>query len=271
MDKNLDVDKFNGKKILVIGDIMLDQYLYGEVTRLSQEAPMILADIFSKQFTLGGAGNVASNLAALGAQVTLIAACGKDGYYDTLKSQVSASNIYNLKLTFFDERKTTVKTRVIASNQQIFRYDWEDLTPIESQIIDDDISTYVPIADAVLISDYAKGMLTNKRIKQILKLCKQYKKPVVVDSKVSNLKKYIGCTVITPNLIELAGAFGIEKLRREQDILKYGWKLSKLLKANVLITRGKDGMTLFRKDNHLLHTQAIKQKIIDPCGAGDSV
>jgi D-beta-D-heptose 7-phosphate kinase/D-beta-D-heptose 1-phosphate adenosyltransferase len=268
------LDSDHRPRLLVIGDLILDEYIWGAVTRISPEAPVPILETKSENLTLGGAANVANNLVALGCEVHLVGAIGQDEKGDKLVSLIEEKGIFSKGIFRFVHRPTTSKIRVVAHNQQILRIDKEDNRPIteetENRIIKY-INKALPDMDIVICSDYRKGILTEKVFNAVTHRAKNSKKRVIVDPKSSDFELYKGATIITPNQFEVEKAVPI-KIQDKIDLDRAAEYLLNLTHAEVLlITRGKDGMTLYpNKEKHVdIPTQA--KEVFDVTGAGDTV
>ena len=212
------VDKFKEKTILVVGDIMLDKYVYGETTRISPEAPVPVVKIMRDEFILGGAANVANNVASLKGNVILAGVIGKDKDGEILKKLLKQKNINSI-LFEDEERPTIVKERIISGNNyQLLRLDYEKTSIIDEKIqkkMFDEIKLNIKKIDVILLSDYSKGVLSDKLSKSLIKLGKENKIPVIVDGKPENSEWYKNCTLITPNLKEATAMSNVD-----QDIIE---------------------------------------------------
>ena len=268
--------KFKQQNILVIGDLMVDEYLWGNVDRISPEAPVQIVDIERDEYTLGGAGNVVKNLVSLKANV-YVASVVDDKENGTLiinelnKLGVSISGIFK-----DSNRISSKKTRIIslANNQQILRVDSETKSPItkngENNIINF-VKANIDKFDAIIISDYLKGVLTRKILQNVVGIARKYNKPTIVDPKGENYEKYRKSTVITPNKKEAEVASKIT-IKDENDLRKVGKKLLDQIETEaVLITRGKEGMTLFETAGEITSIPAKAKEVFDITGAGDTV
>ena len=268
---------FNGNdrpKVLVVGDLILDEYIWGSVHRISPEAPVPILETRSENLALGGAANVANNLVGLGCEVHLCGAVGQDEKGDKLLKTIHDRAIQTEGIFRFVHRPTTSKMRIIAHNQQILRVDKEDNRPItektEKKLIQY-INQILPEMDGVICSDYHKGILTEKVIKAIMHRAQKSKKPVIVDPKSSDFSLYKGATVITPNLREVARSVPI-KIEDKEDLGRAAEYLLNLTKAQaILITQGKDGMSLYQSKEKSVSIPTVAKEVFDVTGAGDTV
>jgi len=263
--------KIKESRILVIGDLVLDRYIWGKVSRISPEAPVPVVEVTADNFMLGGAANVANNIVALGGDVTVAGVVGKDRAGEVLKQLLEDKEIECA--LFEDSRPTTIKTRVIAHNQQVVRFDKEDKSRITGRVMEDIIGFLkhaVHEHDAVIVSDYKKGMVSRELIRGILRVAKPRKKLLAVDPKVGHFHFYKGVSLITPNLMEASQGSGVE-IKDEVSLIKAGKTLmSRLSCGAVLITRGEEGMSLFEKDR-VTHIPTVARHVYDVTGAGDTV
>ncbi len=261
-------------KILVIGDLILDEYIWGGVSRISPEAPVPILETRSENLALGGAANVANNLVGLGCEVHLCGAIGQDEKGDKLLKTIHDRSIQTEGIFRFVHRPTTTKIRIIAHNQQILRVDKEDNRPIteetEKKLIQY-INQVIPTMDGVICSDYHKGILTEKVIKAVMRKAQKSEKAVIVDPKSSDFSLYKGATVITPNLREVASSVPI-KIKDQEDLGRAAEYLLNLTKAQaILITQGKDGMSLYKSKEKLISIPTVAKEVFDVTGAGDTV
>ena len=261
-------------KILVIGDLILDEYIWGGVSRISPEAPVPILETRSENLALGGAANVANNLVGLGCEVHLCGAIGQDEKGDKLLKTIHDRSIQTEGIFRFVHRPTTTKIRIIAHNQQILRVDKEDNRPIteetEKKLIQY-INQVIPTMDGVICSDYHKGILTEKVIKAVMRKAQKSEKAVIVDPKNSDFSLYKGATVITPNLREVASSVPI-KIKDQEDLGRAAEYLLNLTKAQaILITQGKDGMSLYKSKERLISIPTVAKEVFDVTGAGDTV
>jgi rfaE bifunctional protein kinase chain/domain len=264
---------FAGKKIAVIGDIMLDRYFWGNVSRVSPEAPVPVIDLEHETFHLGGAANVASNLRSLGLQAVLCGVIGSDNSAELfqnicLEKGIDPSGLYKDK-----DRPTTVKTRIIGNNQQIVRLDREVRTLINAEGEKHILKTLKDNTDiaGIIFGDYDKGAISGKLIKSVLKYAKESGVPVYVDPKFNNFLYYNGVTVFKPNKKEAAQALKVE-IKNDEDMLKAcKILLEKLSCENVLLTLGDKGMMLVERSGKLSYINTKARLVSDVSGAGDTV
>ncbi|MBF0517628.1 MAG: D-glycero-beta-D-manno-heptose-7-phosphate kinase [Nitrospirae bacterium] len=267
------VDKFVGKRILVIGDIILDHFVWGNAERISPEAPVPIVDVVSETYLPGGAGNVANNIADLGGHAYLCGIVG-NGHNASIICSLLKDKKIDISGLVRDDRPTTVKTRVWASTQQIVRFDREQRQPIGVKTlrnITGFIASNINKFDAVIVSDYKKGVITPQLIKFLMEQSRAAGGLfVAVDPKVGHFHYYKEVSLITPNKKEAAEGSGIS-IRDAQSLEKAGRKLQKDLKCGaVLITRGNEGMSLFY-DNEIHSIPAFATEVFDVTGAGDTV
>ncbi len=260
--------------VLVYGDVMIDQYLFGKVERISPEAPVPVVEVDSEELRLGGAANVARNIRALGCQVELVGLVGDDDNATKLKHLLEREGISQHRLIGDQKRPTTVKTRVVAHSQQVVRADRESRAEIdgytESEIIRY-IESRLPDIDCLLISDYGKGVITLPLLQQIVGKARAQGKYVAVDPKETHFRNYRQVSVITPNEHEAAFAAG-RRVRDDDSLKEVGWGLMKELDLeSILITLGPRGMALFQKSGQFDHLPTVAKKVFDVTGAGDTV
>ena len=262
---------FKSKKILIIGDIMIDSYRWGNVERQSPEAPVPIVNLEKKEDRLGGAGNVALNIKALGAKPILCSVIGEDYSGNKLLELLRQENLCTDGIIIDRTRKTTTKTRIINNSEQIVRIDDEDLFDIKNeQNFLDLIYSKLNQVDVIILQDYNKGVLTENIITNIIKKANQKNIPTIVDPKKKNFKKYKNCTLFKPNLKETVEGLNFN-INDFNDIEKAAKKLKEIIKCDiVLITLSENGICI-NYDNKFLHTKAIQRNIIDISGAGDTV
>ena len=269
------IKKFRNKKIIVIGDIMLDHFIRGNVSRISPEAPVPVVLVKEEHFLAGGAGNVAVNITGLEAKSILVSVIGEDIFGSTLKKFLSDTKVNTEHVVQDKTRPTTKKTRIIAEHQQVVRFDRESKTRIDQVLSKKCMAHFKKVAkeaDGVILSDYGKGMLSNESIKEIIRICNKHKLPVCVDPKTENFRKYKNITCITPNNKEAWEGMSMIPKEGEEEINELGEKILKTLKAkSILITRGPAGMSLFEKGKKPARIKATAKEVFDVTGAGDSV
>lgn len=264
---------FQGKKILVIGDLMLDEHIWSTVSRISPEAPVPVAEVSKVTHVPGGCGNVAANIAALGGIPYLVGIIGQDSSGKKLTAALKQRKVPINYLISDRNRPTILKSRIIAAGQQVVRVDREDRSAIPPKVKQQVLSrlkALLPKIDGVIISDYDKGMITKELAQLVIKTARRLGLPVTADPKGTDYSKYDGATLITPNLREAGIASRLE-IKDEKTLQQVGKQLRKKHRLNhVLITRGKDGMSLFGP-NEVSHIPAIPREVFDITGAGDSV
>jgi len=269
------INKFSQKKILVIGDLILDRFVWGKVSRISPEAPVPVVEVKSESGALGGAGNVANNITAFGAQVSVIGVYGADQDGQLLKEELTQKRISTKYLVQDSARPTIVKTRIIASHQQVVRVDKEVKGNFSNKIIDEIVSKItnaIKDVDAVIISDYGKGVINIPVLKKAITLAKKSKIPITVDPKIEHFLYYKGVSCITPNTSEAIAGMRYKDVSQDKDIVELGKKILKTLKSeSVLITRSEKGMTLFEPNNKTTHIPTRAREVFDVTGAGDTV
>lgn len=264
---NFPVERARAVKILVIGDVMLDRYWFGEVDRISPEAPVPVVKVARKEDRLGGAANVARNIVALGAHASLMGLVGQDEAGERVAELAQEEGI-QARLVVDTTMPTTLKMRVMGRQQQLLRVDFEELPAdggLESLMREmlEVIASY----DVVVLSDYAKGCLT--RVEELIAACRQAGVPVLVDPKGHDYSRYTGATIITPNRLEMSQAVGAWK--DEADLEQRAQALRTQLELEaLLITRSEQGMTLFTAEGRH-HIDAQAQEVFDVSGAGDTV
>jgi rfaE bifunctional protein kinase chain/domain len=259
---------FSSIQVLVIGDVMLDRYWLGSVQRISPEAPVPVVGVERTEVRLGGAGNVAANVRGLGAICHLVSVVGDDEPGRSLDQILNAHGV-NRHLHIDTSSRTTEKLRIISRNQQLLRADFEDYP--RKEVIDRCLSDYEELlsqTDVVIISDYGKGSLQNSE--WMIELAREQEIPVVVDPKGNDFSRYRGATVVTPNELELQGVVGTWSSSAEME--DKALDLVRQIEINgLLVTRGENGMTLFRLDGEPVQEEARSLEVYDISGAGDTV
>ena len=262
-------------KIAVIGDVMLDRYFYGEVKRISPEAPVPVNHVKKITSVLGGAGNVAANLAYLGCKVYVGGVTGRDTNRKFLESKLKEAGINYSGLVASPSRSTITKLRIVGARQQMVRLDFEEVGDLSAQEEKTMLTWLEKMLknglDGIALSDYAKGVCSQHFCQQVIKLAKKHKVPVLVDPKGNDWSKYKGCDFITPNVKEMGEAVG-KSLANEDGFVTKAAALArdKYKIKNVVVTRSEQGVTLVNK-NEVINESATAQEVFDVSGAGDTV
>ena len=271
------IDSFPDARILVIGDIILDEYLWGDVSRISPEAPVPVVEVTRETTMCGGAANVVSNLASLGAEPILCGVVGDDRTGEELLGQIARMGLVTDGIVVEPGRPTSIKTRVVARSQQVVRFDRERRTAIDDESVRrilECVSARMPALDGVIVSDYGKGVVSEplmKGLRHEIDAAGRNTVMVAVDPKTGNFEHYRGVDVITPNHHE-AGAFCGFEIVDEETLLRAGRGMLETLRCrSVLITQGRDGMTLFESGGEVIHIPTVAKKVFDVTGAGDTV
>jgi len=267
------LDNFKDKNILVIGDIMLDKYIFGEVSRISPEAPVQIVDVLRERYVPGGAANVANNIVALDGTAFMIGLVGKDETGEKLISELKKRDICTNGIFIDNERPTIQKVRILGKNQQLLRIDFEEIKPLEKNMgerIENYIKESIKDIDVTVVSDYAKGIITRDLMKFIVGLCKIHKKILIIDPKPQHKSYYKGATLITPNHKEASEMTGIDG-KSDKEVEKIGKKLLEELDTTILLTRGDKGMSLFEINGKITHIPTKAKEVYDVSGAGDTV
>ena len=266
------LEKLPGCRIVVVGDVMLDRYFVGETERLSPEAPVPVVTIRERRTALGGAANVAANVAAIGARCELIGVVGDDSEGRALRQDLAAIHIDDRRVITVSDRPTTSKTRVLARGQQVVSIDEEVDTLLEGKDLEKLTGLVMEAlsdADALLLEDYNKGALAPELIKGAMAGARRRGVPVVVDPKYRQFFEYAGSTVFKPNRRELESALGASVDLQHRNALPEA--LDRLKVDNLLVTLGADGMVLVTKDRAISHIPSIAREVYDVSGAGDTV
>lgn len=274
MKNRLDLPKilesFKNIKIGVVGDLMLDDYIIGVVDRISPEAPVPVVNVKEERFVLGGAANVVNNLSVLGTQTICFGVIGADDNGDRLLRTFNEKGIDSTGIIRTKDIPTIVKRRILAGNQQLLRIDWEKAEPISKELEDlllENFNSKIDSLDAIILSDYDKGVLTPRVAKEIVKICREKNKIVTVDPKPKNAMNYIGATSMTPNRKEAMECLGKSKVT---DFESLGKELKEKLQLdNLLLTRSEEGMSLFLDE--VINIPTFAKEVYDVTGAGDTV
>jgi len=265
--------RFRGRRFLVVGDLMLDRYVFGDVSRISPEAPVPVVRVEREEARLGGAANVANNLLALGADVSICGVIGDDPDGEALRRSLEDNGIGCDLLVTDPTRPTTRKIRIIAHQQQVVRVDHErddSLCPDSEDVLARFVGQAAAAVDGVILSDYGKGAVTERIIRLAVERA-EGNAGVFVDPKVKHFSLYRGVSLVTPNIAEAGHAAG-EKVVDEDSLIRVGARLVEMLPGTaLLVTRGAEGMNLFEPDGAVTHIPTVARQIYDVTGAGDTV
>jgi len=268
------VARFSEARILVIGDIMMDRFIWGKVSRISPEAPVPVVLVEEETFLLGGAANVVNNIRSLGGNVSLCGVIGEDEMGQRVLRELTEKGVDIQGVRIEEGRQTITKTRIIAHQQQLVRIDRETadaLKPSTFRDLSRYIEGHVQGFDGVILSDYGKGLLTKEGIRAVIHRAGETKKFVMVDPKMKNFFSYRGATVVTPNTAEASQAAGIP-ITDLSSLNRVGKVLLKRLRCEVLvITRGEEGMALFEPNQEPYLVPTVAKEVYDVTGAGDTV
>ncbi len=268
------IDDFPKQHVLVVGDLILDHYIHGSVSRTSPEAPVPIINHGEEEWLPGGAANVAANICSLGAKASLIGLCGKDPIGEHLESLLTAEEGLKPVLIKDSSRPTTLKTRYVSQGQQMLRHDREVSSPasesVESKLLKA-IEKTIKKCSGVILSDYGKGTLTDRVLKETIRLAKEHNLKVLVDPKGNNYRKYEGATLLTPNQKEASEASGL-RIDSDDSTAKAAAIIQKTVKGEVVvITRGPAGISVFPRKGKATHIPARAREVFDVTGAGDTV
>ncbi|KAB2922460.1 MAG: D-glycero-beta-D-manno-heptose-7-phosphate kinase [Bacteroidetes bacterium] len=262
-----------GKHIAVVGDVMIDHYVWGTVARISPEAPVPVVEVESESTRLGGAANVANNIASLGGRPLLAGVVGDDANGAALRRILDADGTPSAGIITDPSRPTTIKTRVIAHHQHVVRIDSEEKRDIDAPVRRALLQALASAErlDGIIIEDYNKGVVVRDLIHEVTALARERRIPVTIDPKFNNFFEYRGVTLFKPNKKETEEALG-RTLRTDDDVLAAGRTLLERLNAeNVLLTRSEKGMSLFERNGAVMHIPTRARKVADVSGAGDTV
>lgn len=262
------------KRIAVVGDVMIDRYVWGNVSRISPEAPVPVVEVESESVRLGGAANVANNITSLGAKVFLVGVTGNDTSGKELRRMLEEQQTTSDGIITDPSRPTTVKTRVIAHSQHVVRIDSEEKKDVDAEIQKKILSVLeknIDAIDGIIIEDYNKGMIVKDLIHKIIELARRTNTVITIDPKFNNFFEYKNVTVFKPNKKETEEVLG-KKIQTEDDVLSAGTMLLEKLQAeNILLTRGEKGMSLFERSGSVTHIPTRARHVADVSGAGDTV
>jgi len=276
MDKNKlkeIVENFSEKKVVVIGDLILDKYVIGEVSRISPEAPIQILAVEKENYSPGGASNVANNISSLGGNSVLIGTIGNDEQGKQFIHELEKAKINRENIIIDSIKPTTQKVRILGHNQQLLRVDYENKEYLDKKIeekILNKLKELIKKIEVVIISDYAKGIVTSNLAKGIIQLCEENNKIVIIDPKPKHKEFYKNANLITPNNKEACQMLKVEE-NNGKEIKEIGNSLVGELNSNILITRGEKGMSLYKKDNSIFEIPTIAREVYDVTGAGDTV
>jgi D-beta-D-heptose 7-phosphate kinase/D-beta-D-heptose 1-phosphate adenosyltransferase len=266
--------KFSGKRILIIGDLMVDHYVFGEVNRISPEAPIPIVDASSYVFKLGGAANVVNCVINMGGEPLPVGVVGNDDYGRWMIDELKSRGVKEACLLISQDRPTTSKTRIVVRGQHLMRVDYEKRDPINFKLMNQIIAFIednMEDIDGVIISDYEKGVVTISLLEKLISLLKKLDVCIVADARAGNLLHYSGVTVVRTNITYSSKATGIN-LINETSLRNIGLNLLSHLRCEaVVITRGKDGISVFEKNGGLTSIPATKEVAKDITGVGDVV
>lgn len=269
------MNRFPGRRILVVGDLILDRVLWGQVSRISPEAPVPVVQLLRETYAPGGAGNVVTNLAALGATVSVLGIVGTDPEGRQLVSLFQQQGVQTAAILQDPGWPTILKSRVIAHHQQLVRLDRDPstgLSPTLQHRLLTALPQQLPTAEAIILSDYGKGVLDPKVLRTAIRLAHRQGCPIFVDPKVEHFLRYRQVTCVTPNLAEAMGGMHIHRLNGTEGVAKLGQQILQRLGCEaVLITRGEEGMSLFQRPHRVRHIPTRAQEVFDVTGAGDTV
>lgn len=269
MDTNL--SRLTNKNVLIVGDIGLDKYTMGVVDRVSPEAPVPVLLVKEEYYRLGMASNVANNIRTLGATPFLVGAIGNDSYAKAFLQTLADNHVSTAHILTVDGRRTTVKERILTTQQQIVRVDYEETTPVPQNILRDSIEALMLTVDIVIVQDYAKGLLDSKLIKFVVATAKSFGKLVLADPHIkSKAENYKGCSVLTPNRKELEALTGVSPTNKHTMLEAIHRLEDKTLCDTIVVTLGEDGMAIY--SNYELRTiPTVARQVYDVSGAGDTV
>jgi len=262
------------QRVLVLGDVMLDEFIWGRVVRISPEAPVPVVEVTDQSFHVGGAGNVARNVRSLGGAAVLAGVVGQDAAAVRIEEELAAAGVESALAVSDSGRPTTVKTRIIAHHQQVVRTDREQSDDVHDALEREvllRLRRAAPGCRAIVVSDYQKGVVTPRVMREVLALARRRRALVLVDPKVRHFPLYRGATVVTPNQVEAEEATGI-RIRSATDLAAAGRRIVQTLSCRAaLLTRGEHGMSLFERGKPPIHIPTAAREVFDVTGAGDTV
>lgn len=268
------IHDFHRVTVLVIGDLIADHYIWGKVERISPEAPVPIVDVQRESYMLGGAGNVANNILSLEGKIRICGVVGHDEMGRWITHELRAQGVDTSGMIVEEARPTTKKTRVVAHSQHVVRFDHEQRGEISAgaqERILEYVRTHQSQTKVLVLSDYAKGVVTRSLVKGVLEIAKENSIPVVVDPKMKHFDYYTGATIITPNTAEASIASGIT-IQNDDSLRRAGETLLNQSDATaILITRGEHGMSLFERGKTVMNIPSVGREVYDVTGAGDTV
>lgn len=268
------INSFKNANVLVLGDLIMDHFIWGKVRRISPEAPVPIVEVNSESLMLGGAANVANNIHSLCGKVLVCGVIGKDETGKNIVHELTSKGISANGVVVENNRPTSVKTRVIAHSQQVVRFDRENRDNIHvdtMKIIIDYMKQELNSIDIIVISDYSKGVISDELVKEVITIARKSGTPVAVDPKVSHFDFYKYATIVTPNNDEASDASGVD-IKDNASLLRAGEVLlNKLGSDAILITRGEHGMSLFENTDEITNIPTVAKEVYDVSGAGDTV
>lgn len=268
------INNMQQKRVLVIGDLLLDKYIWGTVDCVSAEAPVAIARVEKETYVPGGAANVANNIIGVGGKAQLMGIMGNDKARDTFISELTKRGIGTTQILFDEKKPTIQKIRIMAQQQQLLRVDYEDTTYLEN-ICEEKFLSHLEEAkgffDALVVSDYAKGVITSRLMEGVLAFCKKNNVGLIVDPKPKHKAFYLGASVVTPNHKEACELAGVSITNDDDQIISIGRKLQQELQTNVLLTRGEKGITVFDGSFEPVTISTHAKEVYDVTGAGDTV
>jgi len=268
------INALSSTRILCVGDVMLDQFIRGSISRISPEAPIPVLHIKDEESVLGGAGNVVRNLESLGSKVTFISVVGKDRNGDLIQEILKKSPNIESYIMVDEERITTTKSRFIAMNQQVLRVDSEKTHPL-NEFYENNLLTlfkeHIQNHDLVILSDYAKGLFSHQGLQSLIQEARKFGKPILVDPKGHDYRRYEGATFLTPNRNELSQATLLPVTTPEEVVIAAQLIIEKCNLSGMIITRGAEGMSLVNTSGTVQHLPTLAREVFDVSGAGDTV
>ncbi|MGA2399440.1 MAG: D-glycero-beta-D-manno-heptose-7-phosphate kinase [Steroidobacteraceae bacterium] len=268
------LNRFHAARVLVLGDVMLDRFVYGSVERISPEAPIPVVNVERQSDMPGGAANVARNIAAMGARALLLGVVGEDPSAEDLQAQLALMPSIEMHLVTDPSRVTSVKTRYVADGQQVMRADRESRLPLAApieKVLLEEYREMMAETEVIVLSDYAKGVLSDSVTRAAIAMARSAGKTVIVDPKAREFRRYRGATILTPNRLELQTACGSECATDEQVAAAARGILEQNICDVMVVTRGKDGMSVIESDGATAHLPTAARQVFDVSGAGDTV